>query len=126
MSTDVLQGFMGTHDEETRRFFDDTQVDCVLVGRQKTDGVLANHFVSGIYTHHQKTIVCDAAYEEDESLRRIVAYVGGLDITGGRYDTPEFPLFRTLKTLHEGDYLRLVFLEFEKTASNFFWNVKIF
>jgi len=105
LSTDVLPGFMGTHDEETRQYFEDTMVDCVLVGRQKTDGVLASQFVSGMYTHHQKTVICDATFEEDESLRRIVAYVGGLDIAGGRYDSPEFPLFRTLRTLHEGDYL---------------------
>ena len=63
---------------------------------------------SGFYSHHQKTVICDAAFEEDESMRRIVAFIGGLDITDGRYDSPEFPLFRTIKTLHLGDFYRSV------------------
>ena len=104
----MLSGLILITGSKTRRFFEDTLVECELIGRQKSDGVLASHFVSGMYTHHQKTVICDAAFEEDESMRKIVAYVGGLDIAGGRYDSPEFPLFRTLKTLHEGDYLRLV------------------
>ena len=83
-------------------------VDCVLVGRQRNDGFLANQYASTMYTHHQKIIVCDATFEKDKNLRRIVAYVGGLDITGGRYDTPEFPLFRTLNTVHAGDFLRYI------------------
>ena len=107
-STDVLAGMMGTHDEATRNFFAGTAVDCVVVSRSKTDGVLADTFVAGCYTHHQKTVICDAAFEEDEGMRRIVAFIGGLDITDGRYDSPEFPLFRTIKTVHEGDFLRLV------------------
>ena len=35
-------------------------------------------------------------------MRRVVAFIGGLDITNGRYDTPEFPLFKTCKTIHQG------------------------
>ena len=105
-SNDITDGagLMGTHDEETEAFFSGTNVECVLVPRQKTDGVFADSFVSCCYTHHQKTVICDAAFEEDESLRRIVAFIGGLDITDGRFDTPEFPLFKTLKTLHQGDF----------------------
>ena len=95
---------MGTHDEATEAYFADTSVKCILVPRQKTDGVMANTFVSCCYTHHQKTVICDAAFEEDESMRRIVAFIGGLDITNGRYDTPEFPLFKTIKTNHVDDF----------------------
>lgn len=36
--------------------------------------------------------------------RKIVAFVGGLDLCDGRYDTPDHPIFRTLKTLHKDDY----------------------
>jgi len=104
LSTDHLGGMMGTHDEDTRRYFEGTDVDCVLVPRQKTDGILANQFVSGCYTHHQKTVICDAEDPED-GTRRVVAFIGGLDITDGRYDTPEFPLFKTLRTLHANDFL---------------------
>ena len=95
---------MGTHDEATEAYFADTSVKCILVPRQKTDGVMANTFVSCCYTHHQKTVICDAAFEEDESMRRIVAFIGGLDITNGRYDTPEFSLFKTIKTNHVDDF----------------------
>ena len=80
-------------------------MECAVVPRSKTDGVLADNFVGTFYTHHQKTIICDAAFEEtDEELRRIVAFIGGLDITDGRYDTPEFHLFKTLNTVHKGDF----------------------
>ena len=65
---------------------------------------MTGEFVSSIYTHHQKTVICDAP-DEESGGRRVVAFVGGLDITNGRYDTPEFPLFSTLKTLHKGDFL---------------------
>ena len=104
MSTDFIPGgFMGTHDEATFEFFNGTDVDCALVGRQKTDGLLADQFVNGCYTHHQKTVICDAE-DPETGLRRVIAFIGGLDITNGRYDTPEFPLFKTIKTLHVGDF----------------------
>ena len=106
MSTDSMAGMMGTHDEDTRRFFEGTAVDCKLVSRGRTDGVIADVFVGTVYTHHQKTVICDAEFEEDDSLRKIVAFIGGLDITDGRYDTPQFPLFQTIKTLHQGDFYR--------------------
>ena len=77
-----------------------------------------------LYTHHQKTIVVD-----DPNTHQMVAFVGGLDLTQviiltelcfarwsptaqntvfshiqGRYDSPEFPIFRTLRTFHKGDF----------------------
>ena len=104
MSTDTMAGMMGTHDEETRRFFEGTAVDCVLVARGRSEGILADKFVGTVYTHHQKTIICDAEFEGDE--RQLIAFIGGLDITDGRYDTPEFHLFKTIKTDHKGDYYR--------------------
>lgn len=36
--------------------------------------------------------------------RKIVAFVGGLDLCGGRYDTPRHTLFHTLQTFHKEDY----------------------
>ncbi|KAI3518872.1 hypothetical protein L1887_07727 [Cichorium endivia] len=36
--------------------------------------------------------------------RRIMAFVGGFDLCGGRYDTPGHPIFSTLQTLHKDDY----------------------
>merc|ERR1711963_347804 len=61
LSTDILPaGFMGTYDEATNYYFQGTDVHCALVGRQKSDGVLADQFVNSCYTHHQKTVICDA------------------------------------------------------------------
>ena len=96
-------GMMGTHDEDTRRFFKDTNVECVLVGRQQSESFLADKFSANIYSHHQKTVICDAN-DEDSGLRRVVAFIGGLDITDGRYDNCEFQLFKTINTLHNGDF----------------------
>ena len=37
--------------------------------------------------------------------RRVVAFIGGLDVTDGRYDrTGEYPLYSTLQTLHRNDF----------------------
>ena len=102
-SNAVLEGKMGTHDEDTRIFFEDTNVECVLAGRVNSDGVLADQFSSTCYTHHQKTVICDAE-DEGSGLRRVIAFIGGLDLTDGRYDTCEFPLFKTINTLHNGDF----------------------
>lgn len=55
-----------------------------------------------IYTHHQKQVVVDA--DAGNNKRKIIAFVGGLDLCGGRYDTPKHPLFRTLQTVHKDDF----------------------
>lgn len=55
-----------------------------------------------IFTHHQKTVIVDA--DAGNYKRKIIAFVGGLDLCGGRYDTPWHPLFRTLQTVHKEDY----------------------
>jgi len=58
--------------------------------------------VETIYTHHQKTVIVDA--DAGNGKRKIVAFVGGLDLCDGRYDNPHHPIFRTLETLHKDDY----------------------
>jgi hypothetical protein len=40
--------------------------------------------MSYLYTHHQKTVVLDAPALNDPSKRRLVGFVGGLDLTNGR------------------------------------------
>lgn len=109
-SGDVLgeKGFMGTHDMETYNYFKNTRVNCALAPRELdakdlTDSA-AGVFSAGAYTHHQKSIICDADNPLDPSRRRLIAFVGGLDLTGGRWDTPDFELFRSLKAEHNGDF----------------------
>jgi phospholipase D1/2 len=85
-----------------REFFSGTAVDCLLMTRGKEDGFVQDQFAGFCYSHHQKTVICDAPCEEVG--KRIVAFIGGLDITDGRYDDPTFPLWSTLSTLHKDDF----------------------
>ncbi|CAO2835004.1 unnamed protein product [Amaranthus hypochondriacus] len=97
-------GIMATHDEETRRFFKHSSVQVLLCPRigGKRHSWLKQKEVSTIYTHHQKTVIVDA--DAGNNRRKIVAFVGGLDLCDGRYDTPGHPLFRSLQTTHKDDY----------------------
>lgn len=83
--------FGATHDDETREYFRNTKVHCAMVPRRMdtsefTD-VLQNQFSSTTYSHHQKSIICDRQLP-NEARRGLVAFVGGLDLTDGRWDTP--------------------------------------
>ena len=49
----------------------------------------------------QKTIMCDSALPDSNSQRQVVAFVGGLDVTKGRYDTPEHPIYPPDDRFHE-------------------------
>lgn len=54
-------------------------------GKSGMTGEKINNF---FFTHHQKTVVVDAPVPEMPEKARIVAYLGGLDLTNGRWDTP--------------------------------------
>ncbi|XP_043716589.1 phospholipase D beta 1-like [Telopea speciosissima] len=97
-------GIMQTHDEETRRFFKHSSVQVILCPRSggKQHSWIKQQEVGVIYTHHQKTVIVDA--DAGYNKRKIIAFVGGLDLCGGRYDTPSHSLFRTLQTVHKDDY----------------------
>ncbi|XVF26588.1 hypothetical protein REPUB_Repub14bG0030700 [Reevesia pubescens] len=108
-SIDLLKkdGLMATHDEETENFFKGTDVNCVLCPRNPDDGgsFVQDLQISAMFTHHQKIVVVDAAMPNgDAPKRRIVSFVGGIDICDGRYDTPFHSLFRTLDTAHHDDF----------------------
>ncbi|KAI7745940.1 hypothetical protein M8C21_010614 [Ambrosia artemisiifolia] len=77
-------GVMQTHDEDTRKFFKHSSV------------------VGTLYTHHQKCVIVDT--ESQGRYRKISAFIGGLDLCDGRYDTPEHRLFRDLDTVFESDF----------------------
>ncbi|XAR64227.1 Phospholipase D [Bertholletia excelsa] len=111
-------GVMQTHDEETRKFFKHSSVTCVLspryassklsIFKQQACFILlsSNCFLSCVvgtlYTHHQKCVIVDTqAYGNN---RKITAFIGGLDLCDGRYDTPEHRLFRDLDTIFQDDY----------------------
>uniref|UniRef100_A0A6N2K346 Phospholipase D n=1 Tax=Salix viminalis TaxID=40686 RepID=A0A6N2K346_SALVM len=125
-------GVMQTHDEETRKFFKHSSVNCVLSPRYASkllayhmscgllrflglDGaiLLATSFImllsrvsykviGTLYTHHQKCVIVDT--QASGNNRKITAFIGGLDLCDGRYDTPEHRLFRDLDTVFQDDY----------------------
>ncbi|XP_010500864.1 PREDICTED: phospholipase D alpha 2-like isoform X1 [Camelina sativa] len=109
-SVDVLKkdGLMATHDEETENFFRGTDVNCILCPRNPDDGgsIVQNLQISTMFTHHQKIVVVDSEMPSGggSRSRRIVSFVGGLDLCDGRYDTPFHSLFRTLDTAHHDDF----------------------
>ncbi|KAL2518020.1 Phospholipase D alpha 1 [Abeliophyllum distichum] len=59
-----------------------------------------------MFTHHQKTVIVDSEFlgGDQSEKRRIVSFVGGIDLCDGRYDTREHSLFRTLGTVHNKDF----------------------
>ena len=57
--------------------------------------------VGTLFTHHQKCVLLDT--QASGNNRKITAFVGGLDLCDGRYDTPEHRLFRDLDTVFAND-----------------------
>ncbi|XP_057775686.1 phospholipase D beta 1-like [Salvia miltiorrhiza] len=106
-STSILgyktEGVMGTNDEETRRYFKHSSVQVLLCPRSAGKGSWAKKQETGtIYTHHQKSVIIDA--DAGQNRRKIVSFVGGLDLCKGRYDTQKHSIFSTLQTVHKDDF----------------------
>eukprot|EP00094_Tigriopus_californicus_P007112 TCALIF_06847-PA protein Name:"Similar to PLD1 Phospholipase D alpha 1 (Oryza sativa subsp. japonica)" AED:0.00 eAED:0.00 QI:0/0.87/0.66/0.88/1/1/9/545/745 len=105
---------MGTHDSETENYFKGSRVFVARVARQtktKEYKDLDAHFTANLgYSHHQKAVIVDVpvlardSSHPNEMVSRIIAFTGGIDITDGRYDTPEHPLFSSLRTTHQKDF----------------------
>ncbi|TQE12598.1 hypothetical protein C1H46_001810 [Malus baccata] len=105
-----MEGVMQTSDEETRRFFKHSSVQVLLCPRSVGKGSwVKKQEAETIYTHHQKTVLVDA--DAGNSKRKIIAFVGGLDVCLGRYDTPDHPIFRSLQTVHKDDCRNPTFSE---------------
>ncbi|KAL1206072.1 Phospholipase D delta [Cardamine amara subsp. amara] len=97
-------GVMQTHDEETRKFFKRSSVSCVLSPRYASSklSIFKQQVVGTLFTHHQKCVIVDT--QASGNNRKITAFIGGLDLCDGRYDTPEHSLFKGLDTVFQGDY----------------------
>lgn len=54
-----------------------------------------------MFTHHQKCVLVDT--QASGNNRRVTAFLGGLDLCDGRYDTPEHRLFHDLDTVFKDD-----------------------
>lgn len=55
-----------------------------------------------LFTHHQKCVIVDTPASGNN--RKISAFIGGLDLCDGRYDTPEHRLFGDLNTVFANDF----------------------
>ncbi|PON89019.1 Phospholipase D [Trema orientale] len=100
-------GVMATHDEDTESYFRNTEVHCVLCPRNPDNGqsIVQELEVSTMFSHHQKTVVVDSEIPDGISeKRRVVSFIGGIDLCDGRYDTPFHSIFRTLDTAHYNDF----------------------
>ncbi|KAK1299734.1 Phospholipase D delta [Acorus calamus] len=58
--------------------------------------------VGTLYTHHQKCVLVDT--QATGNNRKITAFIGGLDLCDGRYDTPDHRLFDELDTIFQNDF----------------------
>ena len=57
--------------------------------------------VGTLYTHHQKITLVDTGLPRQ---RILTAFIGGLDLTEGRWDTPCHSLFSSLQKEHKDDF----------------------
>ncbi|GAA0168061.1 phospholipase [Lithospermum erythrorhizon] len=97
-------GMMQTHDEETKKFFKHSTVICVLSPRYPSSKLsyMKQKVVGSFFTHHQKCVLVDT--QASGNYRKVTAFIGGLDLCDGRYDTPEHRLFRDSDTVFNGDF----------------------
>lgn len=98
------EGVMQTHDEETKKFFKHSSVKCVLAPRYASNKLswFKQQVVGTLYTHHQKNVIVDS--QAHGNYRKLTAFIGGLDLCDGRYDTPEHRLFKDLEKVYKEDY----------------------
>ncbi|KAL5198262.1 hypothetical protein ABZP36_001774 [Zizania latifolia] len=97
-------GLMHTHDEEARKYFRHSGVHCVLAPRYASNklSIFKQQVVGTLFTHHQKCVIVDT--QATGNNRKISAFIGGLDLCDGRYDTPEHRLFKDLDTIFKDDF----------------------
>ncbi|WCJ18381.1 phospholipase D delta [Euphorbia peplus] len=98
------EGVMQTHDEETKKYFKNSSVQCVLAPRYASNklSIFKQKVVGTLFTHHQKCVVLDT--QASGNNRKITAFIGGLDLCDGRYDTPEHRLLKDLDSIFKDDF----------------------
>ncbi|KAL8459374.1 hypothetical protein ACS0TY_036748 [Phlomoides rotata] len=87
------KGLMKSHDKETHKFFKDSTVRCMLAPR----------FTNSTFRNFkEQCVIVDT--QGDANNRKLTAFLGGLDLCGGRYDTPEHRLYRDRDTVFKDDF----------------------
>ncbi|KAB7497371.1 Phospholipase D alpha 1 [Armadillidium nasatum] len=98
-SAKLCQELFGTHVTKTLNFFKGSKVKAIAARRQPLDmKKIKEQFLDSIYTHHMKIIITDCP------KKGLIGFVGGYDLTDGRWDTPEHPIWETLKNVHKNDF----------------------
>eukprot|EP00915_Cephaloidophora_sp_WS-2016_P007919 GHVH01010949.1.p1 GENE.GHVH01010949.1~~GHVH01010949.1.p1 ORF type:complete len:606 (+),score=88.45 GHVH01010949.1:960-2777(+) len=115
----MMGGMMGTSDEATRVFcekhginFDKHKRITYYDGYSMLSNVMDMHL-----THHQKLVVFDKEQLDPKTAgpakkRGLKAYWGGLDLTNGRFDTPEHHLFKYNEVVFEPNQPKNELLDF--------------
>ena len=78
----AFPGMMSTFDEKTRTFFSKTRVTSKFMGMAGGELGVGKNLA---FTHHQKFIVMDCPKEGGDE-RELRGFIGGIDITKGRWD----------------------------------------
>ncbi|XP_078448224.1 phospholipase D delta [Wolffia australiana] len=102
-------GVMDTHDEAARKYFKHSSVICVLAPRYASSklSIFKQKVVGTLYSHHQKCVLVDT--QASPNCRKITAFIGGLDLRDGRYDTPQHRIFSDLDTTFLDDFYNPTF-----------------
>ena len=110
-----FEGVAGTGSEQAEDYFRGTKVSCVAAKRHPAPAAYGTSGGAFLFTHHQKAVICDCAAAPqktgDNAKRGVCAFVGGLDLTNGRWDTPEKSLFDA--THFDGDFRNAILPEAE-------------
>ena len=91
----AFPGMMKTYDEKTRTFFHNTKVNSRfmhMVGGE-TNTVFEDQNKKMAFTHHQKFIIMDAPKSDGSGGRELLAFIGGIDLTEGRWDNRQVCAF---------------------------------
>eukprot|EP01134_Creolimax_fragrantissima_P007965 CFRG7965T1 len=86
-----------TYDRMVEEAFKDSDVIAIRATRRVPNTDEASSLADISFTHHQKTVVLDSGGE-------LVGYVGGIDLTIGRYDDQIHPLFGREPNVENDDY----------------------
>jgi phospholipase D1/2 len=92
----LMPGMMATFDEKTRTFFGKTKVTSKFMGMAGGDFGVGKNLA---FTHHQKFVVMDAPKEGGDK-RELLGFIGGIDITKGRWDNRKVSRVSYVVTSH--------------------------
>ena len=102
-------------------FFRKSKVKCLLCPRLADEVVSAvqGFQISTMFTHHQKLISVDVECAPHSDARKVVSFIGGIDVCDGRFDDQRHSLFRTLKAEHSRDFYQNFTFSFMSLTLNF-------